>query len=526
MRRTLLLLLFLLMLPLFSFAQGAGIIDLINQNFNHYTRWFIDFIFYEIPFSETVKIPWVVMVLVGGAVYFTLYFKFINFRAFKLAIGVTRGLYDSLEVDDDKDKEEEGKVHGEVNHFQALATALSATVGLGNIAGVGIAISIGGPGATFWMILGGLLGMSLKFAECTLGVRYRDIGPDGTVYGGPMYYLKKGLAEKKMPILGIVLSTLFAILVTGGAFGIGNMFQANQASQQFAELFHLGDSGRLMVGFFLAIMVALVIVGGIKRIAKVTEKLVPFMAILYLVSGLIILGVNYFHIGDAFRLIWDGAFSKSGMAGGFVGVMIQGFRRSTFSNEAGIGSAPTAHAAVKTKYPASEGIVALLEPFIDTVIICTMTALIIIICNFDHGILVYGEGVTEGVRLTAAAFDTVIPNFSIVLTIVVILFAVSTMISWSYYGLQGWTFLFGRKKWVLLTYNLIFCVFICLGSGIQLDAVIDFSDAMNFGMAVPNIIGVVLLATVVRKELKRYHSAINEQKGQEAPTSNPDSEQP
>lgn len=516
--------LLVLFTPYFIFAQDT-LSDQVNYFFKQYTGWFYDFIFYEIPFGDSFRIPWVLIVLVGGAVYFTLYFKLINFTQFGTAIRVVKGNYEDIEMlgaeelykDVKKSEQEEvleelmddDQKHGELSHFQALATALSATVGLGNIAGVGVAISIGGPGATFWMIMCGLLGMATKFAECTLGVKYRDIGEDGTVYGGPMYYLKKGLAEKGMKNLGKILALVFALLVTGGAFGIGNMFQANQAAAQFVNLFGWGDSNALIwIGIALAILVGMVIVGGVKRIAKVTEKVVPFMAALYVISALIILGVNYRHIGDAFALIFEGAFSGLGIAGGLVGVLIVGFQRGAFSNEAGLGSAPTAHAAVKTKYPASEGIVALLEPFIDTVIICTMTALVIIISNFDNNIVEYGHAITEGVQVTAAAFDSAIPHFSVILTIAVILFALSTMISWSYYGVQGWMYLFGRGKKARLVYNILFCIGIWVGSVISLDAVVDFADAMNFAMAVPNIIGVVILASVVRRELKRYKEAI------------------
>lgn len=504
----------LLFPTVFAFAQNneVSLSDKIDAGFRNYTDWFVQAIFYEIPFTETFRVPWVVIVLIGGAIYFTTYFKLINFREFFTAMKVVRGRYDEMERLEDEENNEakpSDKVEGEVSHFQALATALSATVGLGNIAGVGVAISIGGPGATFWMILGGLLGMATKFAECTLGVRFREIGKDGTVYGGPMYYLRNGLASIGLKNPGKVLAFIFAVLVTGGAFGIGNMFQANQAALQFTQLFGWESTGSIMwVGLALAAIVGLVIIGGIKRIAKVTEKLVPFMAIMYVLSALTIIAINYHHIIDAFNIIFHGAFTGAGIAGGFTGVMIQGFRRSTFSNEAGIGSAPTAHAAVKTNFPASEGIVALLEPFIDTVIICTMTALVIIITNFDANILVYGQGGVEGVQLTAAAFDSAIPHFSIALTIAVILFAVSTMISWSYYGLQGFMYLFGRGNKTRMTYNLIFCVFIWIGSAISLESIVDISDAMIFAMAVPNIIGIVLLTPVVKRELKRYKNAI------------------
>lgn len=510
--------------PFINFAQEQNLSERVDSVFKDYTGWFVDFIFFEIPFSDSFQIPWVVLMLIGAGVFFTFYFKLINFTGFLTAIRVVSGKYEDIEkhgadtLYGDVTPNEQGDIietirnegaDGEVSHFQALTAALSGTVGLGNIAGVAVALSIGGPGATFWMIMAGILGMASKFAECTLGVKYRDVGPDGTVYGGPMYYLKKGLTQKGMAGFGKVLAVIFAIFVIGGSFGGGNMFQANQAAAQFVKLFELeGTSGAIWFGIVLAVLVAFVIIGGIKRIASVTEKIVPFMAVIYVLGGLFILAVNYHHIGDAFMLIFEGAFSGLGIAGGLVGVMIQGFRRGVFSNEAGVGSAAIAHSAVKTKYPASEGIVALLEPFIDTVVICTMTALVIIITNFDHNVVEYGVAVKEGVEITAVAFDSSIPHFSIVLTIAVILFAVSTMISWSYYGLQGWIFLFGRGKKIEMVYKALFCIFIWVGSVISLGSVIDFSDAMIFAMVVPNIIGVVLLTPVIRKELNRYMSAI------------------
>ena len=511
-----------LMLPALSFAQESTS-EKIDAVFSKYTSWFVDAIFYEIPFSDTFQLPWVLIVLVGGALYFTIYFKLINITGFWTAIKVVQGKYEDIEkhgVDhlygdiaeehDLPDTIRDESAHGEVSHFQALTAALSATVGLGNIAGVAVALSIGGPGATFWMILAGLLGMASKFAECTLGVKYRDVGEDGTVYGGPMYYLTKGLKEKNAKGLGKVLAVLFAIFVIGGSFGGGNMFQANQAAAQFVDLFNLeNENAGLYFGIIMAVLVAIVIIGGIKRIASVTEKIVPFMAGIYVLAALIILGANFSSIDDAFGLIFEGAFSGLGIAGGLIGVMIQGIRRGAFSNEAGVGSAAIAHSAVRTKYPASEGIVALLEPFVDTVVICTMTALVIIITNYEAGFLQYGTEITEGVEITATAFDTVIPHFSIVLTIAVILFAFSTMISWSYYGMQGWMYLFGKSKTSDLAYKVLFLLFVVVGASISLGSVIDFSDAMIFAMVVPNIIGVLLLTPVVRKELKKYMNAIN-----------------
>ena len=538
------ILLFLLAItsPILSISQSSTTSQ-IDESFKAYTGWFVDAIFYEIPFSETFQIPWVLIVLIGGAVFFTIYFKLINFTGFFTAIQVVRGKYEDIEkhgvdnlygedaiVEDILKANEEQDLNvagdqtpggdnietirdesadGEVSHFQALTAALSATVGLGNIAGVAVALSIGGPGATFWMIVAGLLGMASKFAECTLGVKYRDVGADGTVYGGPMYYLSKGLKEKGAGGLGKVLAVLFAVFVVGGSFGGGNMFQANQAAAQFTKLFELtGENAGLYFGIVMAALVAVVIIGGIKRIASVTEKVVPFMAGIYVLAALVILFANFSLIDDAFRLIFEGAFSGLGIAGGLIGVMIQGIRRGAFSNEAGVGSAAIAHSAVRTKYPASEGIVALLEPFVDTVVICTMTALVIIITNFNGQFMDYGVEIKEGVELTAIAFDSVIPHFSIVLTIAVILFAFSTMISWSYYGMQGWKYLFGKGKITDLVYKVLFLLFVIVGASISLGAVIDFSDAMIFAMVVPNIIGVVMLSPVVKKELTKYMGAI------------------
>ena len=524
-----LLSIFTLIIPIITFAQESTA-EKFDAVFKKYTGWFVEGIFAEIPFTDDIQIPWVLFVLVGGALFFTIYFKFINITGFKTAVKVVQGKYEDIEKHGvDKlygDQTPGGDVFetirdegadGEVSHFQALTAALSATVGLGNIAGVAVALSIGGPGATFWMIVAGLLGMASKFAECTLGVKYRDVGEDGTVYGGPMYYLSKGLKEKGAGGVGKVLAAIFAVFVIGGSFGGGNMFQANQAAAQFTKLFGLtGDNAGMYFGIVMAALVAVVIIGGIKRIASVTEKVVPFMAGIYVLAALIILFANFTLIDDAFALIFEGAFSGLGIAGGLIGVMIQGVRRGAFSNEAGVGSAAIAHSAVRTKYPASEGIVALLEPFVDTVVICTMTALVIIITNFGGDssaisgtFMQYGVEVKEGVEITATAFDTVIPHFSIVLTIAVILFAFSTMISWSYYGMQGWAYLFGKGKVTDLIYKILFLFFVVVGASISLGAVIDFSDAMIFAMVVPNIIGVVMLSPLIRKELKKYMNAIN-----------------
>lgn len=505
-------------------SEKKGLDQRIDEGFAPVANWFERVVFFPIRFSDTVSVPFIVILLVCGALFFTIYFSFINIRKFPLAIRVTRGKYDELELAPEPVRSElnivEGDIvdtikkeghHGEVNHFQALATAVSGTVGLGNIAGVAVAVAIGGPGATFWMIVCGLLGMSSKFVECTLGVKYRDIDAKGIVYGGPMYYLSKGLKEKKLGGLGKILAVLFAILCVGGSFGGGNAFQSNQATQQIVTMVgaQSGSSG-FIVGLILATVTGIVIIGGIKRIAQVTEKIVPFMAVLYILASLIIIFMHFGLIDDALGQIVSQAFTPAAGVGGFAGVLIQGFRRAAFSNEAGAGSAAIAHSAVRTKYPASEGIVALLEPFIDTVVICTMTALVIVIYNMQ-GVFTYGSpGTLNGVDLTSAAYNDAIPHFSYVLTVAIVLFAFSTMISWSYYGLQAWKFLFGRSLASDLSYKLLFLVFVIVGASATLNSVISFSDAMILAMVFPNMIGLLLLFPKVREELTRYLKAIKE----------------
>lgn len=472
--------------------------------------------------APAFTVPLVLIVLIGGAIFFTLYFKFANFRLIPMAIRIVSGKYDHIDQHGadpaEGDPTPGGDVfetiavenaEGEVTHFQALTAALSATVGLGNIAGVAVAISLGGPGATFWMILAGFLGMASKFVECTLGVKYREVSSDGTVHGGPMYYLSKGLKERGLGMLGRIFAIFFAIMCVGGSFGGGNMFQANQAATQMIGKIGT-DSGAagIVIGIIMAVVVGVVIIGGIKRIGSVTEKVVPFMAAIYVLAALIILGANFSLIPEAFNLIFDGAFGPDAALGGIVGVLIVGFQRAAFSNEAGVGSAAIAHSAVKTKYPASEGVVALLEPFIDTVVICTMTALVLIITNIEGGFIDYGSGGVEGISLTATAFNSVIPYFDWVLMIAAVLFAISTMLSWSYYGLQAWKFLFGKGKIADTVYKLLFLFFVVVGASISLGAVIDFSDAMIFAMVFPNILGLIILAPKVGAELKRFRTAI------------------
>ena len=510
------LLIFTLLFPMFSHSKGID--DKINDWFKPIADAWVNIVLYPINFSDEISIPIVLILLVLGAIFFTLRFSFVNITHFSTAIKTVRGDYDDIENEKyESDKTKKIKEEGEVSHFQALATAVSGTVGLGNIAGVALAIAIGGPGATFWMIVCGLIGMSTKFVECTLGVKYRDVGSDGTVYGGPMYYLSKGLKEGGYEKLGKGLAVLFAFLCVGASFGGGNAAQSNQAALQIASILGMdGGNAGTIIGFILAIIVGIVIIGGIKRIASVTEKIVPFMALIYVLACLFIIFSNFNYIDNAFSLIFKGAFSLQAGFGGLLGVLIVGFQRAAFSNEAGAGSAAIAHSAVKTKYPASEGVVALLEPFIDTVVICTMTALVIIMYN-SSGIFEYGQDVIingekiEGAVLTSMAFADAIPWFPLVLTIAIILFAISTMISWSYYGLQAWMFLFGKSKISDLIYKIMFLLFIVIGAAANMDAVWGFSDAMILALIFPNMIGLFFLFPKVKQELNNYIKAIRKQ---------------
>jgi len=458
-------------------------------------------IFYSVPVGGTA-FPLIVGWLIAAALIFTLYFGFIQFRGFGHAIQVVRGRYSHPSM------------AGEVTPFQALTTAVSGTVGLGNIAGVAVAVSIGGAGATFWMILAGLLGMASKFTEVTLGVKYRNVHhPAGTVSGGPMRYLSKGLAELGMPRLGKFLAVFFAICCVGGAIGGGNMFQANQSFQQVVGVTGGADSflaGKgWLFGLVMAVLVGLVIIGGIKSIARVTEKVVPFMAGLYMIAGMVVLFIYIDKLPWAFGQIFVGAFSAEGVAGGVVGALIQGFKRAAFSNEAGVGSAAIAHSAVQTDQPVSQGFAALLEPFIDTVVICTMTALVIIITgHVSAGGLTPLAGGATGVGLTSAAFGSAVSWFPYVLAVAVVLFAFSTMITWSYYGLKAWTYLLGDSMASELVFKFMFLAFVVIGSSMGLGPVIDFSDSMIFAMALANIVGLYFLMPVVKRELDKYWAGI------------------
>ena len=490
----------------FVILPHISIDDTINRLFEPFVNQLYNILFWDpvraMGININAEVPLVVIWLIFGGIFFTFRYKFINIRAFKHAIDLIRGKYDKPDF------------RGEVSHFQALTTALSATVGLGNIAGVAIAISLGGPGATFWMILAGILGMSLKFTECTLGLKYRKIN-NGEVSGGPMYYLHYGLGKKGWKNIGKLLAVIYAVLIVFASFGGGNMLQSNQAFAQLAALVPFFLNKGWIVGLFLAFFVGLVIIGGIKSIARVTEKIVPIMAIIYVLTSLIIIFYNFSFIDDGFKLIINDAFNKPALQGGVIGALIMGFRRGAFSNEAGIGSASVAHSAAKTNEPVSEGIVSLLEPFIDTVVICTMTAFVIIFTGFYKN----PDGL-EGAPLTSAAYGSVFPFFPYLLLISIFLFAFSTMISWSYYGLKGFNYLFqdhivrltGNKKISSYIFQLTFLLCVIIGSASNLFNVINFSDMMILGLAFPNIIGLLILSGEVNDDLTLYFKRLKKRK--------------
>jgi AGCS family alanine or glycine:cation symporter len=440
--------------------------------------------------QKTIKVPFMVIWLILGAVFFTIRFGFINIRGLRHSVDLVKGKYDQKDA------------VGEVTHFQALATAVSGTVGLGNIAGVAVAITSGGPGATFWLILAGLLGMSTKFIECTLGVKYRKVESDGSISGGPMRYLKKGFEERGFLKIGKFLSVLYAFVIMLAAFAAGSMFQANQAAAQLASVLEVGGDAKTFIGVGMAILVGVVIVGGLKGIAKVTDKVVPSMAGLYILMCIIVIGANITDVGNAFGLIIDGAFNPDAMYGGFLGVMVLGFQRAAFSNEAGLGSASIAHSAAKTNHPVAEGFVALLEPFIDTVVVCTLTALVLIFTGTFQG-----EEAT-GSALTAIAFGKVIPGADIFLTIAIFLFAFSTILTWSYYGVQAAQSLFGETKTVANVFKVVFLLTVILGASIGLGAVIGFADMMFLTLAIPNLIGLYMMSGSVSKDLKSYYGKV------------------
>ncbi len=436
-------------------------------------------------------VPLIVVVLLFGGIYYSFYFGWISLRGIRHSIDVIRGRYDNP---DDP---------GEISHFQALTSALSATVGLGNIAGVAIAVSLGGPGAIFWMVLTAFVGMSSKLASCTLAVMYRKVHPDGHISGGPMYYLENGLESLGLREFGRTLAVVFAFLTIGGSLGGGNMFQANQTLEILGTVSPWFVDYNWVVGLLLAFVVAIVIIGGIRRIGQVTSRIVPFMCLLYVAFSLLIILSRVSEVPNMLYTIVELAFSPQAIYGGFLGVLVTGIKRAAFSNEAGLGSAAFAHAAAKTNEPAREGMVAMIGPFIDTIVICLMTGLVCMITGvYADPRFEAQQGFAVGVSMTAAAFDSFIPGSQYVLALAVMLFAYSTMISWSYYGERSWEYLFGAGS--ILVYRIIFVTFVFIGSVTALNNVLDFSDMMILGMAFPNIIGGVILSPKIKRCIQEY----------------------
>lgn len=444
---------------------------------------------------RTSDIPFIVIWLMLGSIFFTLRLKFVNIRGFRHSIDLAKGKYD------------DPNAPGMITHFQAMATAVSATVGLGNIAGVAVAISLGGAGATFWMFVAGFFGMSLKFAECTLGVKYRFIDEEGRIFGGPMNYLRYGLEKRNLKKLGKFLAILFAVLGVGASFGGGNMLQSNQTFKILADQIPILQGQGFWFGIGFAILVGAVIIGGIKSIANVTAKVVPLMAVLYIIGCLVVIGYHIEYIGGAFTAIFEGAFSAGALKGGFIGVLIIGLQRAAFSNEAGVGSAAIAHSASKTNHPIADGFTSLVEPLIDTMLICTMTALVLIFTGMHE--ISSGLG---GVELTADAFGSVVSWFPAVLALAVFLFAFSTIVSWSYYGMRSWTYLFGRSKNIELIYKLMYLCFVVLGASVSLGAVLSFADMMILAMSFPNIIGLFIMAPEINADMQIYWQKLKEGK--------------
>jgi len=464
--------------------ESSAILTYAEMGLGKAVEYMAAVLFYGIPLFGA-EVPFLVLWLIIGGIFFTLRLGFVNLRLCSHAIIVVRGKYSHK---DDP---------GEVTHFQALSAAVSATVGLGNIAGVAVAVTAGGAGAVVWMAVAGLFGMSTKFAEVTMGQKYREIDKNGKVSGGAFYYLRKGLAEKGMSGLGKVLAVVFAVLCIGGSLGGGNMFQANQTVSILTNTFPTLKELDMVLALVLAVSVGVVLIGGIKRIAKVAEKIVPLMAFIYLGAAMVVLIANIEHLGEAFGVMFREAFSGQAVGGGILGAIIAGVKRSAFSNEAGIGSAPIAHAAAKTKEPVREGCVALLEPFIDTVVICFVTGLVLVVTG------VYAdESVGKGVLMTSAAFATVIDWFPMVLSLAIVLFAYSTMITWSYYGERAWEYLFGSKR--LGIYHVIFCTATFIGGIVSLGVVIDFSDLLLLSMAIPNLIGLYILSNDIDRDTNKY----------------------
>jgi len=486
--------LMLFAMPVFAADDGGG----LNAFVGTLNGYIATVLFFDV-FPGEGEMPFIVAWLIIGAVFLTIRFGFINLRMMGHAFNIIRGKYN------DKDAK------GEVTPFQALTTALSATVGLGNIAGVAIAIIIGGPGAIVWMIIAGFFGMTSKFTEVTLAQNYRRVRPDGRIMGGAMEYLSQGLAEKNLPRLGKVLAIMFAILTIGGSLGAGNAFQVSQAVGAIKNQIPFFNGNEWMLGLCFAALVGVVIIGGLRRIATVAETIVPTMVMIYIAACLWIILTNIGLVPDAFATIWHSAFTLEAGIGGLIGVIVQGFKRAVFSSEAGIGSAAIAHSAACVKHPVRQGFVALYEPFIDTIVICTMTALVIVITGvYSADEFAALRDAKDGAALTAEAFGTAISWFPAILSLSVVLFAFSTMISWSYYGERCWSYVFGDSTSMI--YRIIFVAFVMVGATVSAGNILDFSDLLILAMAFPNFIGLYLLSGKVAELLSDYRKKFNEGK--------------
>lgn len=465
-------------------AAFAGVQDTINDVFGTINHVVETALFFKVPI---VQLPFLLCVMVSGGLFFTFRYGFTNVRLFSHAWKVVAGKYDDPSHE------------GEISHFQALTSALSATVGLGNIAGVAVAIKLGGPGAVFWLWVVAFFGMSMKFSSCTFAQLYRDIDSNGKVIGGPMVYLKKAFAEKGWNFFGKFLGYFAAVATIFAAFGGGNMFQANQTYELLSQEFPALADYPFVVGGVLAAFTGIVILGGIQRIADVTSKLVPAMCLFYCVTCLVIIISNFSEVGGLFAEIFKQAFSPEAAFGGtFIGVFIQGVQRASFSNEAGVGSAAIAHAAAKTDEPIREGVVAMLGPFIDTIVVCTMTALTILITNAHLD----PELANNGALITAKAFSTLGSWMPMLLTVATVIFAYSTMISYGYYGERATSFLFGEKN--IKFFRIFYVAVIVIAPGLSLSNVITFSDLMLLSMALPNIIGMMFISKKVKELLDKY----------------------
>jgi AGCS family alanine or glycine:cation symporter len=458
-------------------------------------------IFYSVTIHG-VKVQLLVALLMFAAFYFTLRTKFIGIWGFKHAVKLLTKNYTHKDAIKRKKK-------GEVSSFQALTATISASAGIGNVAGSAAAVSLGGPGVIFWMVTAGFFSMALKFSEVLLGIKFREVNPDGTVAGGPMYYIKNGLKYNKyLKGFAPYLSKIYAVCCIFAMIGGWNLFQINAMTTQITEVtggknsFFYGQSW--LLGLIVAIITYFTIIGGIKAIGKFTSKVTPVMCTLYVTSAFIICLMNIGHIPSTIHLILSQAFHPKALAGGAFTCMLWGFRRAMFANESGLGTAPIAFSAVKTSKPVAQAFIAMLQPFVDTVIVGSATAFVIVV----SGVYLTHTGLA-GIEMTSSAFATVCPFFPILLTFMASCFVLSTMLCGSYYGVKSWNFLFGESIVTTRTFQIIYCIFIIIGSAMNFKSIINLSDAFTLFLAVPNLIAVFLLSDVIMKELKRYCKRYN-----------------